>query len=97
MNTPLIDVAYIAKLARIELTDEETARFTEDLSQVLDYVTQLQQWDTDGIEPMYHPVPTFDALRSDEPQPGLTPEDALMNAPLASAQQIRVPKVVESA
>ena len=97
MNKPLIDVAFIAKLARIELTDEETAQFTDDLSQILDYVTQLQQWDTEGVEPMYHPVPTFDALRSDEPQPGLSTEDALMNAPQSSAQQIRVPKVVESA
>ena len=63
----LIDVAYIARLAKLELTADETARFSEDLNQVLAYVAQLDQWDTTGIEPMYHPLPVFDALREDTP------------------------------
>ncbi|HIX87484.1 MAG TPA: Asp-tRNA(Asn)/Glu-tRNA(Gln) amidotransferase subunit GatC [Candidatus Akkermansia intestinavium] len=92
-----IDVAYIAGLAKIELTDEETARFTDDLTQVLRYVDQLAQWDIDGVEPMFHPLPTFDALRTDAAGESLSREAALANAPEQEDGQFRVPKVVESA
>ncbi len=97
MQTPPIDVAYIAQLARLRLTEEETAGFTEDISQVLAYVDVLNRWDTEQTEPMYHPLPTFDALRNDEARPGLSAEQALLNAPQSGQNQIRVPKVVESA
>lgn len=93
----LIDVAYIARLAKLELTEEETARFSEDLNQVLAYVAQLDQWDTTGVEPMYHPLPVFDALRPDTPGTSLSNEAALSNAPAQEDGQFRVPKVVESA
>ena len=97
METPGIDVAYIAGLAKLELTAEEEARFTRDLSQVLDYVAQLEKWDTSGVEPMYHPLPVFDALRADAPGASLSQEAALANAPAQEDGQFRVPKVVESA
>ena len=93
----LIDVAYIARLAKLELTEEETARFSDDLNQVLAYVAQLDQWDTTGVEPMYHPLPVFDALRPDTPGTSLSNEAALSNAPAQEDGQFRVPKVVESA
>jgi aspartyl-tRNA(Asn)/glutamyl-tRNA(Gln) amidotransferase subunit C len=96
-QTNLIDVAYIARLAKLDLTPEETARFSEDLNQVLAYVAQLDQWDTTGIEPMYHPLPVFDALREDNPGISLSNEAALSNAPAQEDGQFRVPKVVESA
>ena len=96
-QTNLIDVAYIARLAKLDLTPEETTRFSEDLNQVLAYVAQLDQWDTTGIEPMYHPLPVFDALREDTPGISLTNEAALSNAPAQEDGQFRVPKVVESA
>ena len=96
-QTNLIDVAYIARLAKLDLTPEETARFSEDLNQVLAYVAQLDQWDTTGIEPMYHPLPVFDALRVDSPGISLSNEAALSNAPAQEDGQFRVPKVVESA
>lgn len=97
MEQPLIDVAYIARLAKLELTEEETARFSQDLHQVLAYVAQLEQWDTVGVEPMSHPLPSFDALRADTPGESLPREDALANAPQQKDGQFRVPKVVESA
>ncbi len=96
-QTNLIDVAYIARLAKLDLTPEETARFSEDLNQVLAYVAQLDQWDTTGIEPMYHPLPVFDALREDTPGISLSNEAVLSNAPAQEDGQFRVPKVVESA
>lgn len=57
MDTPQIDVAYIAKLAKLDLTAEETERFSTDLNRILGYVAQLGEWDTTGVEPMYHPLP----------------------------------------
>lgn len=92
-----MDVAYIAALAKLELTAEEEARFSRDLGQVLEYVAQLEKWDTSGVEPMYHPLPVFDALRPDTPGPSLSQEQALANAPAQEDGQFRVPKVVESA
>ena len=73
MQKPTIDVAYIARLAKLELTPEETERFTADLNQVLEHVTQLSAWDVEGIEPMYHPLPTDDATRADIPGESLAP------------------------
>lgn len=97
METQGIDVAYIAGLAKLELTADEEQRFTRDLGQVLDYVAQLEKWDTTGVEPMYHPLPVFDALRADTPGTSLSPAAALANAPAQEDDQFRVPKVVESA
>ncbi len=96
-SPPDIDVAYIARLAKIELSDEEQARFSRDLVQVLDYVQQLGKWDTQQVDPMYHPLPVFDALRADVPRESLSNEAALRNAPQQEDGQFRVPKVVESA
>ena len=97
MDTPSIDVAYIAKLAKLALTPEETARFSEDLNQVLSYVAQLEQWDTTEVEPMYHPLPVFDAVREDIPGTSLSNSEAVANAPAEEDGQFRVLKVVESA
>lgn len=97
MEQPKIDVAYIARLAKVALTDEETERFSADLNQVLAYVAQLEQWDTSDVPPMYHPLPVYDAVRDDTPGESLSNEAAIANAPAAEEGQFRVPKVVESA
>lgn len=97
MESPRIDVAYIAKLAKLELSEEETALLTDDLNQILGYIAQLEEWDTESVEPMYHPLPTYDAVRADIPGKSLSNEAAIANAPAAEDGQFRVPKVVESA
>lgn len=97
MSTPQIDVAYIAKLARIDLTEEEAALFSRDLDKVLAYVAKLESYDVTGVTPMNHPLPTMDVMRKDEPQDGLSQEAALSNAPQQTQGQFRTPKVVESA
>ena len=97
MQQNSIDVAYIARLANLNLTPEETEHFSADLNQVLGYVAQLEQWNTEGVEPMYHPLPVFDAVREDTPGTSLSNDAALANAPAAEDGQFRVPKVVESA
>lgn len=97
MSGSLIDVSYIARLAHLRLTDEEAARYSRDISQVLEYMELLNGYDTSSTEAMSHPLPTCDAVREDVPHPGLSAAEALRNAPEQSQDQVRVPKVVESA
>lgn len=97
MSDNTLDVAYIAKLAKLELSEDETLRFSKDLNQILSYVEQLNQWDVEGVEPMYHPLPLIDVMRADEPSPCLSNDAAMSNAPDSKDGQILVPKVVESA
>ncbi len=97
MNDSPVDVAYIARLARITLTEEETNNFSRTVGNILEHVAQLQTYNVEGVEPTFHAVPVFDRTREDIVRPGLTTEEALLNAPAQNLDQIRVPKVVESA
>lgn len=96
-NDHPIDVRYVASLARLELTEEETATFQPQLDAILEYVESLSALDVEGLEPMAHPVPVFDVLRPDTPVPGLPPEGLLQNAPEQAQNQVRVPKVIADA
>lgn len=60
------DVLHVAKLARLSLTDDEAAQFTEQLGRVLGYMEQLNEVDTQGVEPMSHPIPVVNVMRDDE-------------------------------
>ncbi len=95
MPTPTIDVRYVADLARLELTAEEEAAFSTQLSDILGYVQKLESLDVEGIEPMAHASPVFDVLREDLARPGAGAEAALANAPDRTPDQFRVPRVVE--
>lgn len=90
-----IDVAYVAQLARLELTAEETALFQSQLGKVLEHAARLRQLDLEGVEAAAHAFPVYDVLRPDEPRPGLTQEEALRNAPRTAHGLFIVPKVVE--
>ena len=89
------EVEHIAGLARLKLTDEEKARYREQLSAVLDYAARLQSLDTTGIPPTSSVLPPRTVLRADEPKAGLTREDLLANAPDITENQFRVPPVLE--
>lgn len=96
MSTPSdLDVAYVARLARLELSAEETALFQTQLSQILAHAARLQALDLKGVEPAAHASPQFDVLRADEARSGLTQEEALRNAPRAANGLFIVPKVIE--
>ena len=95
MPLTLKEVDHIADLARLELTDEEKARYREQLSAILDYVAQLRELDTTGIPPTSSVLPPRSALREDEPRPGLSLDELLRNAPDTEAGQFRVPPVLE--
>ncbi len=90
-----IDVTYVAQLARLQLSPDETARFQSQLGQVLSYVEQLGSLNVDGIEPTAHAFPQNNVFRRDETRPSLSVEDALKNAPQKMNDLFRVPKVVE--
>jgi aspartyl-tRNA(Asn)/glutamyl-tRNA(Gln) amidotransferase subunit C len=90
-----IDVAHVARLARLNLTEEETTLFQEQLRRVLDYAEKLSDPDTSQLETAAHASPVFDVLREDEPRCWFTAEEALSNAPRQANDLFVVPKVVE--
>ncbi len=90
-----IDVHYVAQLARLHLSGEETRRFQSQLAQVLSYVEQLGELDLEGIEPTAHAVARANAEREDEPGFSLTVDEALANAPSQANGLFMAPKVVE--
>ena len=90
-----IDVAYVAQLARIRLTADETEEMQQQLDRILDYVKTLQELDVREVEPMAHAVPLENVLRKDETRACLDRDRALANAPAQVEHQILVPKIVE--
>ena len=90
-----IDVNYVAHLARIGLTPEETAKFGEQLGQVLGYIEKLREVDVSGIEPTAHAFPLINITRADEVKPSMPHEEALRNAPSKANGLFMVPKIVE--
>ena len=90
-----LDVAYVAKLARINLTEAETQLFQKQLGSVLEYVEKLRGVDVSQVEASAHAVPMFDVFREDEPRDWFTAEEALSNAPRQANNLFIVTKVVE--
>ena len=95
MSLTLEEVEHIASLARLRLTDEEKARYREQLSAILDYMAKLKRLDTSAIEPMATVLPLHTVLRPDVSRPSLPPDQLLANAPAAEAEMFRVPPVLE--
>jgi aspartyl-tRNA(Asn)/glutamyl-tRNA(Gln) amidotransferase subunit C len=99
VSKPTIDdavVRHVAKLARLELSEAEVARFTPQLQSILSYVAQLQKLDTDAVEPFTRLSDTSDATRADVVRQGLDSAAALANAPERHESFFRVPPVLDS-
>lgn len=94
-TTEHVDVAYVARLARLYLTPEETARFQAQLDEIVGYVRQLEEVDLSGVEPMAHAVRIQNVFREDTPRPGLDHDVVMANAPAVVEEQFQVPKIVE--
>ena len=92
-----IDVAYVAELARLELTDEERAVFQPQLESIVGYVDKISEVDVEGVEPMMHGRPLVNAFREDVVRPSLSAEMALGNAPQRVGDEFLLPKIVEGA
>ncbi len=95
MSSSDLDVVYVARLARLALTAEESALFQTQLAQVLEHVDKLREVNVEGIEGAAHGFPMFDVVRADEPSPGLSQEEALRHAPRAANGLFIVTKVIE--
>jgi aspartyl-tRNA(Asn)/glutamyl-tRNA(Gln) amidotransferase subunit C len=74
-------VDYVARLARLELTDQEAERMASELSKVLDHIEKIRELDLDGVAPTSHVVDVVNVLRPDDPEPSLSVEAALRSAP----------------
>jgi len=94
-DTTDLDVAYVAKLARLNLTGEETRLFQKQLSDVLKYAAKLREVDVSHVEAAAHAIPVFNVFREDEPRDWFTAEQALSNAPRKANNLFIVTKVVE--
>lgn len=90
-----LDVAYVAQLARMNLTDEETQLFQKQLGDVLQYAEKLREVDVSHVEAAAHAIPIFNVFREDEPRDWFTAEEALSNAPRKANNLFIVTKVVE--
>jgi aspartyl-tRNA(Asn)/glutamyl-tRNA(Gln) amidotransferase subunit C len=95
MSLSATEVNAVAHLARLELTDAERATMTRQLGAILDYVEQLRQVNTDGVEPLAHPLPIHNVFREDEPAPSLPVDVALANAPNRKDNFFSVPAVLD--
>jgi aspartyl-tRNA(Asn)/glutamyl-tRNA(Gln) amidotransferase subunit C len=96
MSLSAKDVRQVAKLARLELTDDELARMGDQLNRILGYVELIQKLNTDGVEPLAHPLPVRNVFRDDEPAPSLPIDEALSNAPSRAGDCFGVPAVFDS-
>jgi aspartyl-tRNA(Asn)/glutamyl-tRNA(Gln) amidotransferase subunit C len=90
-----IDVAHVARLARLNLTAEETELFRKQLGRVLEYAEKLREPDTSRVDAAHDEETIFDILRADESRNWFTAEEALRNAPRQANDLFVVPKVVE--
>jgi aspartyl-tRNA(Asn)/glutamyl-tRNA(Gln) amidotransferase subunit C len=88
------DVAHVARLARLRLTDEELETFTGQLAAVLDHARDVEALDTDGVEPTAHPLPLRNVLREDVEVASLDRAEVLAAAPSVEANRFRVPRIL---
>jgi aspartyl-tRNA(Asn)/glutamyl-tRNA(Gln) amidotransferase subunit C len=84
-------VLHVARLARLQLTEDEVARMSEELSAVADYIEKINELDLDGVPPTTHVVEVSNALRPDVVEPSLPREVALANAPAVAGGGFLVP------
>jgi aspartyl-tRNA(Asn)/glutamyl-tRNA(Gln) amidotransferase subunit C len=89
------NIDHLAKLARLALTPEEKAVYSEQLGHVLHHIAELGKVDVTGVDPTAHAFAVSNVWQEDVARPGLTVDDALRNAPAKRDNMIVVPKVVE--
>ena len=95
MSISVTDVEHVARLARLELNEDEKTIFAGQISAILGYVEKLKELDTDGIIPTSHAVPMENAFREDVERMPIGVDKALSNAPQRSGSFFNVPQVIE--
>lgn len=94
-DTRHIDVAYVAKLARLHLSDVEVRLFQGQLDHILQHANSLTRLNVDGVEPTAHVVPLENVYREDKTRPGLDHDQVMRNAPKSRGGLFMVPKILE--
>jgi len=89
------EVEYVARLARLDLTDRETERMTDNINDILTYMEKLGEVDTTDVPPMTHAIPKQNVMRPDTVVPFKDTDEILANAPESKDTLFKVPKVIE--
>jgi aspartyl-tRNA(Asn)/glutamyl-tRNA(Gln) amidotransferase subunit C len=90
-----MDIEKVARLARLELLEEEKKTFGNQLEQILTHMEQLNRLDTTGVEPTSHAIPVQNAFRTDETKPSFPRDEVLGIAPDQEGGHFRVPRIIE--
>jgi aspartyl-tRNA(Asn)/glutamyl-tRNA(Gln) amidotransferase subunit C len=90
------DIESVARLSRLELTEEEKQTLTGHINRLLEHFERLQELDTENVEPTSHVIPVYNVFRKDEPCPSLPVEEVLANGPEVAENCFVVPRVVET-
>ncbi len=91
------DVAHVAHLARLDVTDEELDLYTEQLAAVLEHAADVAALDTSGVPPTAHPLPITNVLRTDDVEPSLDRAEVLSQAPAVEDSRFKVPRILGEA
>lgn len=95
MSITVKDVQHVAKLARLQLSPEEEATFTEQMNAILQYAEKLNELDTENVKPTTHVLQVSNVMREDVVKESLSQEEALLNAPEDEDGHFKVPAVLE--
>ncbi len=95
MAVSIKDVEHIAQLAKLNFSEEEKAKFTEQFNEILAFMEKLDELDTSNVEPLSHVIELQNVLREDTVKPSLPTEEALKNAPAKTERFFKVPKVID--
>jgi aspartyl-tRNA(Asn)/glutamyl-tRNA(Gln) amidotransferase subunit C len=89
------EVKHVANLARLAITEEEAEKFTDQLDAIISFAEELNELDTENVEPTSHVLDMKNIFREDVAKPGLPVEEVLKNAPDHENGQIKVPAIIE--
>ena len=91
------EVAHVARLARLDITEDEVVLFAEQLAKVLEHAADVAALDIADVPPTAHPLPLANVLRPDEPRPSLDRDEVLAQAPASEDGRFRVPRILGEA
>lgn len=90
------EVEHVAKLARLELSNEEIELFTDQLGVILEHASRVTALDTEDVPPTAHPIEVTNVWREDIAKPTLNRDEVLANAPATEEGKFRVPRIMEA-
>jgi aspartyl-tRNA(Asn)/glutamyl-tRNA(Gln) amidotransferase subunit C len=91
-----IDIDHVAKLARVQLSDDEKARMRVELAVILEHAAKVGEVAADDVAPTASPIPQMNVFREDVPEPSVSHDSALANAPAERDGRFLVPRIAET-